>query len=170
MDIEPDLDEIESSDTPTDQWNREMYLQSFSMLERESTLYWRRAYVFLIIHGALISIISVGRVRLIFLNVLSIFGIVFSLVWLSVLQRSQNYVYKWSEIINSFESDFDKPLESSPRYIFQRYNDVDNFDGGVYLPEVLKSRTSTSIQYVVVLIMSFWVLIFSYSLFMSIFR
>lgn len=41
MEIEPDtdLDEVETSETSDMKFDREMYTQSFSMLERESTLF-----------------------------------------------------------------------------------------------------------------------------------
>lgn len=164
MEIDPDadLDEVETSETPAMKFDRAMYIQSFSMLERESTLFWRRAYVFLIVHGAFISVISIGQLRGVLLPILSVFGILFSLIWLSVLESSQNYVYKWGEIINEFESNFNEKYDREGDYIFELYDEVDDFDEGMSLPNTLEKRTSTLIQYVVFLIMLFWGVLFIY--------
>ena len=40
----------------------EIYKIAFNMLDRESTLFWQRAYIFLLIHGAFIAVIGIKTV------------------------------------------------------------------------------------------------------------
>jgi len=137
----------------------ELYKIAFDMLSQESTLFWQRAYVFLLIHGAFITAIGIRGVDPTLFTMFGAFGAIFSIIWLAVLKMGQWYVYRWVGVINRLE----RLLKTryGGNYLFEMHRE----EGKILtaknkFPSFLRKRTTTLIQYVTLIICIFWILIF----------
>lgn len=136
----------------------EIYKIAFNMLDRESTLFWQRAYIFLLIHGAFIAVIGIKTVDPVLFILFGILGITFSVFWVAVLTKGQEYVYRWIRVINKLEKEL--KINDEEKYLFEMHAAEGRIDSErTKLPKFLRKRTTTLIQYVIVSICIFWIFI-----------
>lgn len=142
-----------------------IYKIAFNMLDRESTLFWQRAYVFLLIHGAFIAVIGIKVVDPVLFILFGILGITFSIFWIAVLKKGQEYVYRWIRVINKLEKEL--KIKDEEKYLFEMHAAEGRIDNErTKFPKFLRKRTTTLIQYVIVSICIFWILILIYGIYM----
>lgn len=145
----------------------EIYKIAFNMLDRESTLFWQRAYIFLLIHGAFIAMIGIRAVDPILFILFGIFGITFSLIWIAVLKKGQEYVYRWIRVINKLEKEL--KIKDKEKYLFEMHATEGKIDSiKTKFPKFFRKRTTTLIQYVIVSICIFWILIMIYGIYIAV--
>lgn len=142
-----------------------IYKIAFNMLDRESTLFWQRAYVFLLIHGAFIAVIGIKVVDPVLFILFGILGITFSIFWIAVLKKEQEYVYRWIRVINKLEKEL--KIKDEEKYLFEMHAAEGRIDNErTKFPKFLRKRTTTLIQYVIVSICIFWILILIYGIYL----
>lgn len=142
-----------------------IYKIAFNMLDRESTLFWQRAYIFLLIHGAFIAVIGIKAVDPVLFIFFGILGITFSVFWIAVLKKGQEYVYRWIRVINKLEKEL--KIKDDEKYLFEMHAAEGRIDNErTKFPKFLRKRTTTLIQYVIVSICIFWILILIYGIYL----
>lgn len=143
----------------------ELYKIAFNMLDTESTLFWQRAYIFLLIHGAFIAVIGIKVADPVLYIFFGVLGITFSLFWIAVLKMGQEYVYRWIRVINRLEKEL--KIKDEEKYLFEMHAAEGRIDEErTKFPKFLRKRTTTLIQYVIVSISIFWILILIYGVYM----
>jgi hypothetical protein len=144
----------------------ELYKIAFKMLDKESALFWQRTYIFLLIHGAFISVIGVKfeGINPFLLIIFGSLGIIFSVFWIAVLEKGEEYVYRWIGVINELEKELKS--NSIQDYIFEIHaKKGKELKTKSKLPKFLQKRTTLLIRYVIVAICIFWILIVCYGIY-----
>jgi len=133
----------------------ELYKIAFTMLDSESTLFWQRAHIFLLIHGAFIAIIGLRIVDPTLLILFGILGMVFSIIWLAVLRMGQEYVYRWVRVINRLERELKIKDE---KYLFEMHAEEAKTDNEAkkFFPKCLRTKTTNLIQFLILALIIFW--------------
>lgn len=141
----------------------ELYKIAFSMLDSESKLFWQRAYVFLLIHGAFIAVLGLRSAELVSLVLFGGLGLIFSIFWLAVLRMGQEYVYRWVRLINRLEKELKVKDE---KYLFEMHAEEAKVDNEITkFPRCLRRRTTTLVQFVISIIAIFWALMLIYGIY-----
>jgi hypothetical protein len=81
----------------------EMYSEALSMYKLQTNLLWRRLRAYLLLNGALFSIVILEPSRIGLLIVLCTFGVIFSLLWMLILKRAQEKAYRWGQVVIQLE-------------------------------------------------------------------
>lgn len=86
--------------------NRETYLYRlvWDLQNQESNRFWQRNNAFLLLNGGLLAALSLTTITFVH-QIVSAEGLILTILWLAVLRRGKEYVYKWNRVIRKMEDD-----------------------------------------------------------------
>ncbi len=83
----------------------EEYKLAIDRQEVESTRYWSRSNIMLLVQGVMITFYSgIYRQNMLLATLLSVEGLFLSVVWIAMLAKGKQYVSRWDEVIKDMEA------------------------------------------------------------------
>lgn len=142
----------------------EEYKLAIERQEQESSRYWSRSNIMLIVQAALISFfVNIYNVKPVFGLITATEGFFLSLIWLGVINRGKKYINRWDYVIKQIEECERESESSCIKFpINTIYSNAKIQERNIW--PFPKSSTTHLMKYAVISTLLFWFATFCISL------
>ncbi len=125
-----------------------LWVQVSNLWDKEADRFWTRNNILLLVNGGLIALLSTIKLLEVIL-LISVFGILLSILWMWINTISKYYLNRWKPILKSFE----KEWTVKPITFIDDENDLNA------IPLTYES-TSTYMRWTICTLGAFWAIVF----------
>lgn len=135
----------------------ELYFKSIDMYQQQRELYWTRISAFLVLHGLLFTAASFAQEDRWLIVSISIFGVVFSIIWLVVMYYGDVHIQNWQYVVSKLEYDLEDYYDG--RTLLDLTFEAGTPGPRIWIPSILQERAFMVEQYLPPLAIGLWVII-----------